>query len=80
MMRTCIECTFRKDVPSQTFHNGGWTWRAVDRCAARCGRSVLAVGDQPSLAHSYGVFGRADDYDVGGDPWLQRGERSMTTG
>ena len=42
--------------------------------------SVLAVGDQPSLAHSYGVFGRADDYDVGGDPWLQRGERSMTTG
>jgi len=32
--------------------------------------SVLAVGDQPSLAHSYGIFGRGEDYDVGGDPWL----------
>ncbi|MGC6489569.1 MAG: hypothetical protein ACON4Z_18125, partial [Planctomycetota bacterium] len=28
--------------------------------------SVLALGDRPSLAHSYGVFGREADYDVGG--------------
>ncbi|MFT4515521.1 MAG: hypothetical protein ACI89X_001783 [Planctomycetota bacterium] len=34
--------------------------------------SVLAVGDTPSLAHSYGIFGRADDYERGGDPWLTR--------
>lgn len=33
--------------------------------------SVLAVGDQPSLAHSYGMFARRDDYDPGGDPWLE---------
>lgn len=34
--------------------------------------SVLAVGDRPSLAHSYGIFGRADDYVLDGDPWLTR--------
>tara|TARA_R110002072_G_scaffold27804_2_gene90195 strand:+ start:27834 stop:28994 length:1161 start_codon:yes stop_codon:yes gene_type:complete len=34
--------------------------------------SVLAVGDQPSIAHSYGIFGRQDDYQLGGDPWLTR--------
>ena len=33
--------------------------------------SVLAVGDRPSLAHSYGIFPRRDDYDPGGDPWLR---------
>ena len=32
--------------------------------------SVVAIGDRPSLAHSYGLFARRDDYDVGGDPWL----------
>jgi len=32
--------------------------------------SVLAVGERPSLAHSYGIFARRDDYDRGGDPWL----------
>ncbi|MFN3241161.1 MAG: hypothetical protein ACE37K_06570 [Planctomycetota bacterium] len=39
--------------------------------------SVLAIGDRPSLAHSYGLFPRADDYDVVGDPWL--GERAAAT-
>lgn len=34
--------------------------------------SVLAVGETPSLAHSYGIFGRADDYLLAGDPWLTR--------
>ena len=33
--------------------------------------SVLAIGDRPSLAHSYGIFPRRDDYDPGGDPWLR---------
>lgn len=35
--------------------------------------SVLAVGDTPSLAHSYGIFPRMPDYDVAGDPWLGAG-------
>lgn len=40
--------------------------------------SVLALGDDPSLAHSYGLFGRQDDYDAGGDPWLSgEGRASM---
>jgi hypothetical protein len=46
-------------LPSHGFDDVAW-------------HSVLAVGDQPSLAHSYGVFGRDEDYDVGGDPWLAR--------
>ena len=37
--------------------------------------SVLAVGDQPSLAHSYGMFARRDDYDPGGDPWAGQNKR-----
>ncbi|MCK5940427.1 MAG: hypothetical protein KAI24_00550 [Planctomycetes bacterium] len=41
--------------------------------------SVLAIGDRPSLAHSYGVFPRADDYDVGGDPWLAEQPLSTTS-
>ena len=32
--------------------------------------SVLAIGDRPSLAHSYGIFPRHADYDPAGDPWL----------
>ena len=44
-------------LPSHAFDQVAW-------------HSVLALGDRPSLAHSYGVFGRDDDYDVGGDPWL----------
>lgn len=39
--------------------------------------SVLAIGDRPSLAHSYGLFPRHDDYDIGGDPWLA--ERPLST-
>lgn len=50
-------------LPTPSFHNSAW-------------HSVLAVGDQPSLAHSYGIFGRAEDYDVGGDPWLGRASAS----
>ena len=34
--------------------------------------SVLAIGERPSLAHSYGVFPRQADYDPAGDPWLTR--------
>ena len=34
--------------------------------------SVLAVGEAPSLSHSYGIFGRASDYELAGDPWLLR--------
>jgi hypothetical protein len=29
---------------------------------------VLALGDRPSLAHSYGLFPRAADYPVAADP------------
>ncbi|HEB52405.1 MAG TPA: hypothetical protein ENI87_04015 [bacterium] len=32
--------------------------------------SVLAIGDRPSLAHSYGIFPRGDDYEPDADPWL----------
>lgn len=32
--------------------------------------SVLALGDRPSLAHSYGLFPRGEQYDPAGDPWL----------
>jgi hypothetical protein len=32
--------------------------------------SVLALGARPSLAHSYGVFGRSDEYPLAGDPHL----------
>ena len=31
--------------------------------------SVLALGERPSLAHSYGLFPRAPDYPVASDPW-----------
>ena len=31
--------------------------------------SVLALGQRPSLAHSYGLFARAADYPVAADPW-----------
>lgn len=31
--------------------------------------SVLALGDRPSLAHSYGLFPRAPDYPLAADPW-----------
>lgn len=41
--------------------------------------SVLAVGDHPSLAHSYGLFSRGDAYDPVGDPWLARPTRSTTS-
>ena len=34
--------------------------------------SVVAVGEAPSLSHSYGIFGRAPDYELAGDPWLLR--------
>ena len=34
--------------------------------------SVLAVGQRPSLAHSYGIFPRHEDYDPAGDPWLNQ--------
>jgi hypothetical protein len=30
--------------------------------------SVLALGDRPSLAHSYGLFPRGADYPVAADP------------
>lgn len=46
-------------LPTASFDDTAW-------------HSVLAVGEQPSLAHSYGIFGRADDYVLGGDPWLTR--------
>ncbi len=32
--------------------------------------SVLAVGDRPSLAHSYGIFPRSADYPLAADPAL----------
>lgn len=50
-------------LPTPSFDNAAW-------------HSVLAVGDRPSLAHSYGIFGRAEDYDQAGDPWLARGAHS----
>lgn len=50
-------------LPSPSFDNCAW-------------HSVVAVGDQPSLAHSYGVFRRAGDYLHAGDPWLARSTRS----
>jgi hypothetical protein len=31
--------------------------------------SVIALGDRPSLAHSYGIFARAEDYPPFADPW-----------
>ncbi|MBX3461751.1 MAG: hypothetical protein KF830_01155 [Planctomycetes bacterium] len=31
--------------------------------------SVTALGRRPSLAHSYGLFPRRDDYPVAADPW-----------
>lgn len=31
--------------------------------------SVLALGERPSLAHSYGLFPRQPDYPVAADPW-----------
>lgn len=31
--------------------------------------SVLALGERPSLAHSYGLFPRRPDYPVAADPW-----------
>jgi hypothetical protein len=31
--------------------------------------SVIALGDRPSLAHSYGIFARGEDYPVVADPW-----------
>lgn len=34
--------------------------------------SVLALGQRPSLAHSYGIFPRREDYDPAGDPWLSQ--------
>lgn len=42
--------------------------------------SVLAVGDRPSLAHSYGLFARGDDYEADGDPWLTRSDTGRTDG
>ncbi len=33
--------------------------------------SVIALGDQPSLAHSYGLFPRRADYPVASDPGAQ---------
>lgn len=50
-------------LPTPSFHDSAW-------------HSVLAVGEKPSLAHSYGIFARAEDYDVCGDPWLGSGARS----
>lgn len=32
--------------------------------------SVLALGPRASLAHSYGIFAREDDYPLDADPWL----------
>ena len=46
-------------LPTASFSDTAW-------------HSVLAVGEQPSLAHSYGIFGRAEDYELDGDPWLTR--------
>lgn len=46
-------------LPSPSFDHTAW-------------HSVLAVGDTPSLSHSYGIFGRADDYEAAGDPWLEQ--------
>ena len=46
-------------LPSPSFQACAW-------------HSVVAVGDRPSLAHSYGIFGRTDDYELAGDPWLAR--------
>jgi hypothetical protein len=31
--------------------------------------SVIGLGDRPSLAHSYGIFARNDDYPADADPW-----------
>ncbi|MFK7742508.1 MAG: hypothetical protein AB8H80_19500 [Planctomycetota bacterium] len=47
-------------LPSHGFDDVAW-------------HSVLAVGDTPSLAHSYGIFPRDESYDPAGDPWLDRG-------
>jgi hypothetical protein len=33
--------------------------------------SVIALGRRPSLAHSYGIFARAADYPLAGDPFVQ---------
>jgi len=33
--------------------------------------SVIALGRRPSLAHSYGIFARAADYAVAGDPFVR---------
>lgn len=33
--------------------------------------SVIALGDRPSLAHSYGLFAARADYPVAADPWRQ---------
>jgi hypothetical protein len=44
-------------LPTASFDDTAW-------------HSVLAVGDTPSLAHSYGIFPRMPDYDPAGDPWL----------
>ena len=51
-------------LPSPSFHDCAW-------------HSVLAIGDQPSLAHSYGIFGRGPGYESAGDPWLQSGHSTM---
>ena len=51
-------------LPSPSFHDCAW-------------HSVLAIGDQPSLAHSYGIFGRGSGYESAGDPWLQGGHSTM---
>jgi hypothetical protein len=34
--------------------------------------SVVALGEKPSLAHSYGVFARRSDYPAAADPWRSR--------
>jgi len=33
--------------------------------------SVIALGDRPSLAHSYGLFPRSPDYPIAADPWAR---------
>lgn len=38
--------------------------------------SVLALGERPSLAHSYGLFPRGEEYDLAGDPWLTARRRA----
>ena len=53
-------------LPSPSFHDCAW-------------HSVLAVGDRPSLAHSYGVFARQPDYESAGDPWLASRACSTTS-